>query len=159
MKQTISIFILLFISSLTFGQQFNNITNVETFFTMNKIQVDSILKKEGYKVSSKNIEPGMIEYEKILRLDYYNNFRFSVLATFAGNKLKNFLWNDMAPQFQFIARDIEAANYIIVENKTKDALGIYYLQSSTKNLDLIISKTALNLQNKMIFFHLFKRGK
>lgn len=155
-KLTLVVLFLLAIN-ITYGQQFSNLSNIEELFTKSKFQVDSIIKDNGYKLVSSNLKTGIVSYENIYHKDYYDEFKFSVTVIFKGHKLKSILWNDLIPRGAFITKDIQNADYTVVESKTDDKLGVFYLQSPDKNLDVIIFRTAANTNKGMMSFHLFER--
>lgn len=159
MKQIILIPLFLLTINLTYCQQFSNLSNIEDFFNKSKFQVDSIIKNNGYLLVSTDTKTGSLSYENIYHKGYYDEFKFNVTVIFKGNKLKNILWNDLIPRGAFITKDIQNADYKVVESKTDDALGLFYLQSPYKNLNVIIFRTAANTNKRMMSFHLFERLK
>lgn len=159
MKQIILISLFLLTVNLSYCQQFSYLSNIEELFTKSKFQVDSIIKDRGYKLVSTDKKNGRISYEKIDPQGYYDVCKFNVTVLFKGNKLTSILWNDLIPKGAFITKDIQNAEYKVVESKTDDGLGIFYLQSPDKNLDVIIFRTAANTNKGMMSFHLFERLK
>lgn len=137
------------------GQEFDNIENIEKLFTLTSKQVDSILISEGYELKSKEIKTNIITYKKSLA---NNKFEYIVNLIFKGNKLESFVWEDYISHASYMIRGMNE-NYKINETKTKDSLGLFYLESKTLNLDAIIFKTEANLQRGKIAFKISRRSK
>lgn len=159
MKQIILISLFLLTVNFSYCQKFSYLSNIEELFTKSKFQVDSIIKDRGYNLVSKDTKTGRMSYENIDPQGYYGVCKFDVTVIFKGNKLTSILWNDLIPKGAFITKDIQNADYKIVESKTNDELGVFYLQSPDKDLDAIIFRTAANTNKGMISFHLFKQLK
>lgn len=141
--------------STLYGQEFNNINNIEKLFTLTSKQVDSTLISEGYILKSREIKTNILTYKKSLA---NNQYTYTVNILFKNDKLYSFSWEDYINRASFMISDMNE-NYIINESKTKDSLGIYYLESKTLELDAIIYKTTANTQNGKIAFKISKRDK
>jgi hypothetical protein len=129
--------------------------NIEHFFNLNKKELDSTIKDNGYHFNPKNSLNGIYSYIKKSndkRFEYIVNFKYK------GNTLTSFSWDDDLAHGSFIVNDIGNDDYKVNESKTDDSLGIIYLESLDKDLDVIIFKTIPQLQKGMISFHLFKRS-
>lgn len=150
-----SFIIILFTSSSIFGQEFNNIENIEKLFTLTSKQVDSTLLSEGYTFKNKDIKSKISTYQKSIS---NNKHTFIINITFKENKLHVFMWEDYIHRASFMISDLNK-NYIINELKTNDNLGIFYLESKTLDLDAVIFKTIANVQNGKIAFKISKREK
>lgn len=157
MRQKFIITLLLLSFNQMFSQQFSNLSNIEMLFSKSKVQIDSIIKNNNYKLKSKDLKNGSITYENLSQPNTYAEFKFYVTVIYnKANKLKSILWNDMIQRGSFIVQDIQN-NYKIVDSKTDDQLGVFYLQSIESNLDVIIFRTEQNTSKKMMSFHLFER--
>jgi hypothetical protein len=159
MKKYISIISILLICNVAYGQQFSNISNIENLFNMSKTEVDSIIKDNNYKVKSKDVKTQTIVYQNVYYYSPYDSFVWTITATFKDNKLEHFMWNDMMSRAIFMSKTIQDGDYKILESKTDDELGVFYLQSSTQPLDIIIYRTLPNLDKKQFSFYIFRRPK
>jgi hypothetical protein len=129
--------------------------NVENFFNLNKKELDSTIKDYGYHFNPKNSLNGIYSYIKKSndkRFEYIVNFKYK------GNTLTSFSWDDDLAHGSFIVNDIGNDDYKILESKTDNSLGVFYLESLDKDLDVIIFKTTPQLKKGMIAFQLFKRS-
>lgn len=143
------------VTSLLFFSTTNaqNFSDFENFFTLSKKQVQSKLIDYGYTFKSKDIKSGIITYEKSPSkgVKYYLNISFK------ADKLSYFLWDEKLEMGNLIIEDINKKDYIELENKSNETLGIFYLESLYKKIEVIIFKTQANIQNGKISFKLSKK--
>lgn len=151
--------ILLFLIGVkpSYSQKFNNISNVEIFFELNRTQIDSIIKDNNYTLISKDLKKQTYVYHSIYHYNPYDSFIWNVTAIYKGNKLEHFMWNDMISSAIFMSQTISEEDYKILEEKTNDELGVFYLQNTIKKLDVIIYRSLPNLAKKQFSFYMLKR--
>lgn len=145
-------FFFFILTSTLYGQEFNNIESIEKLFTSSSKQVDSTLIREGYILKSRDIKSNILTYKKSLA---ENKYTYTVNVLFENEKLQSFSWEDYINRGSYMVRDMNE-NYKINEEKTKDSLGIFYLESKTLDLDAIIFRTNINTQNGKIAFKISK---
>lgn len=144
---------MLLTTSLCSSQQFGTFKKIEGFMDMNPNELEKELNNEGYVYVSK-------EEMNTMTLKTYkksNNDNFVVNYGFKGNKVLSFQWNDRSDRAIFIVSDIEKTQkYKYVESKTDDRMGIYYLESTVLNLNIIIYNTIIQKQKREIGFRIFR---
>ncbi|WP_293890864.1 hypothetical protein [Flavobacterium sp.] len=147
--------IVILFSTICYGQEFSNFSNVEDFFNLQKNKVEEILIKEnGYKLKSKDLKSGILTYTK-----QNSVYTFVVNLKFKGDQLRMIGWNDMINRSLFIVNDIgNDVSYRIDETKTNDYLGVFTSKSIEKGFVVSIFKTQPNLQKGMISFTLSNVG-
>lgn len=147
--------IVILFSTICYGQEFSNFSNVEDFFNLQKNKVEEILIKEnGYKLKSKDLKSGILTYTK-----QNSVYTFVVNLKFKGDQLRMIGWNDMINRSLFIVNDIgNDVSYKIDETKTNDYLGVFTSKSIEKGFVVSIFKTQPNLQKGMISFTLSNVG-
>lgn len=140
-------------STMSYGQEFGNFSNIENFFNLTKQEVEYKIKDSGYQFKSKD-KSGNSTYVK-----KSSTYTFVVTPIFKGSQLQYFSWNDTVMRGQFIVSDVgHDSSYIIDESKTNDYIGVYTSVSNEKDLQINIFKTQPNLQKGMIAFSLMKIG-
>jgi hypothetical protein len=151
-RKFIVLFCVLIASTSLKAQQFDSIKNIEKFLTLTPKNLDSKLLEYGYTFDEKRIDNKMTvkNFKK-------NSSESTVSYGFENNKIVMFMWNEDIDKGVNIVQNIDdCKNYLINESKTKDDVGIFYMQSKTTDLDIIIYRTADQAQKGKIAFNLFR---
>lgn len=151
-RKFLVLFCVLIVSTSLKAQQFDSIKNIEKFFSLTPKNLDSKLLEYGYT---------FIEKRKMTEITSKTfkkqNSELTVNYGFTENKIVMFMWNDEIDKGVAIVNSIDdSKNYLINENKTKDDLGVFYMQSKTTDLDIIIFRTIAQTRQGKIAFNLFR---
>lgn len=120
--------------------------------TLTPNELESKLKNEGYiYVSKEVIDASIIKTFKKTKEDFIVNYSFD------GKQITAFQWSDKLNGGAYIVGGIQGnENYRVVESKTDDRLGIFYLESTLSDLDVVIYKTMAHMRKGEMSFNIFR---
>lgn len=143
---------LFFTTTLCLSQEFGSFRSIEAFMTLTPNELESKLKNEGYiYVSKEVIDASIIKTFKKTKEDFIVNYSFD------GKQITAFQWSDKLNGGAYIVGGIQGnENYRVVESKTDDRLGIFYLESTLSDLDVVIYKTMAHMRKGEMSFNIFR---
>ncbi len=153
MKYILIVIFNLSLTNLLHSQEFSSLSNIESFFSLNKKDLNSKLTQNGYHFNPKNSSDKTSSYVKTSK---DNRFEYVVNYSYKGNTLTSFMWEDDLAVGSIIVNNTRA-DYTFDETKSDNNLGVDYWKSLRKHLDIIIFKTIPYMQKGRIGFHLFNR--
>lgn len=151
-RKFLVLFCVLIISTSLKAQKFDSIKNIEKFLTLTPKNLNSKLLEYGYTFKEKRKMTEMTTTSFVKQKS-----QLIVTYGFIEDKIVMFTWNDEIDKGIEIVQNIEDnTDYLINEKKTKEDFGLFYFQSKTTDLDIIIFRSIAQTQQGKIAFNLFR---